>query len=70
MSVDDHLFTLVLLCEIMNEYRLPLCLAAVDFQKAFDTVCHSGLWAALREQGVPESYVGVLMKLYSNQSGK
>eukprot|EP00973_Karenia_brevis_P029573 4079035-Karenia_brevis.AAC.1 len=70
MSVDDHLFTLVLLCEVMNEYRLPLCLAAVDFQKAFDTVSHRGLWAALREQGIPESYIGVLIKLYNKQSGR
>ena len=45
-------------------------MVAVDFKKAFDTVSHPSLWAALLEQGVDPIYVDFLMQLYSSQSGK
>ena len=41
----------------------------VDFQKAFDSINHKGLWEALSAQGVPQTYIHFLQKLYHNQSG-
>ncbi|CAE8646981.1 unnamed protein product [Polarella glacialis] len=61
---------MTLLWEVTNEHQLPLFVAAVDFEKAFDTVGHSSIWEALREQGVRNSYVQTLERLYSNQSGQ
>ena len=43
-SCDDHMFTITLLAEKMNEYNLPLWVVAVDFRKAFDTINHGSLW--------------------------
>ena len=44
-------------------------MTAVDFQKAFDTVEHTSIWAALLQMGVPAAYVGVLKTLYTGQRG-
>jgi hypothetical protein len=68
-SCDDHLFTMTLLIEMHGEFRLPLWVVAVDFQKAFDTVNHPPLWASLLEQGVQPQLVNALMRIYLNQSG-
>ena len=69
-SCDDHLFVVTLMSEMFHELHLPLWLVAVDFRKAFDTVSHTGLWLALLQQGVPSTYIRVLIKIYSGQSGK
>ena len=44
-SCDDHLLTIVLLHEKMYEHNLNLWVAAVDFEKAFDSVSHASLGA-------------------------
>ena len=37
-STVDHLFTVVSLCEWFQERREPLWVAAVDYEKAFDSI--------------------------------
>eukprot|EP00973_Karenia_brevis_P071503 9935498-Karenia_brevis.AAC.1 len=68
-NCDDHLLTMVLLIEKLNEFQLPLWACTVDFKKAFDTVDHGPMWKALLAQGVPKPYVELLSVLYSNQVG-
>ena len=65
---DDHLFTLTMLHEECNEWGLPLWIAATDFRKAFDTVEHDAIWAALSEYGIPSSYIAILRRLYDGQA--
>ena len=67
---EDHLFTITHLVQTANEYQLPLWVAAVDFQKAFDSVEHASLWTNLRDMGVPAAYIRVLASLYILQSGE
>ncbi|CAE8597884.1 unnamed protein product [Polarella glacialis] len=67
---DDHLFSVTLIWEMMNEFQLPLFVAAVDFKKVFDAVTHAKLWETLREQGVEDRYVHTLERLYSDQNGQ
>ena len=50
-----------------DEIQLPLWVAAVDFRKAFDSVEHEAVWSALERLDVPEVYIDVLKRLYSNQ---
>ena len=69
-SCEDHLVTLTLIFEKTREFNIDVWVAAVDFEKAFDSVNHSAIWNALREQGVPEPYVHVLRRLYTNQTGQ
>jgi hypothetical protein len=66
---EDHLFTLTMLYEKSQEWGNAVWVAAIDFTKAFDTVEHTALWAALEEQGVPPQYIDVLRRLYEGQTG-
>ena len=68
-SCDDQLFVVRQLTEKANEMNLPLWVAAIDFQKAFDSFTHPSLWKALQEQGVPSIYINVLQRLYLRQTG-
>ena len=65
-STSDHLQVITQLIEKSNEYRLPLCLAFVDYEKAFDSVEHGGIISALREHGVHQAYVETLASMYSS----
>ena len=66
-STEDHLLCLTLLVEGTLEWNNPLWIASVDFENALDTVEHAALFNMLLEQGVPASYVEVLLKLYEHQ---
>ena len=56
----DHIFTLTQLLERAREYRLPLCVAFIDYEKAFDSVEINAVMRALKEQGVAAQYVNLL----------
>lgn len=66
-STEDHLLAVTLLVEKSTEYNVPIWLALVDFEKAFDTVEHASLWRVLREQNIPQEYISLLESIYSNQ---
>eukprot|EP00973_Karenia_brevis_P063873 8878915-Karenia_brevis.AAC.1 len=59
-----------MLQEKSSEFQLGLWLGAIDFQKAFDTISHSAIWAALEDQGVEPYFISLIMKLYANQVGQ
>ena len=69
-STDDHLFTFAQIFEKSNEWKVPVWIATIDFQKAFDTVEHQSLWNALHKQKVPDAYVRILAKLYTGQEAQ
>ena len=52
---------------ISREWQVPIWLAVLDFQKAFDTIEHAKLWAVLDEIGVDEHYIAILQRLYAEQ---
>ena len=39
----------------------------MDFQKAFDSVSHEAIWAALTDQGIDSTYVDLLKRIYDGQ---
>jgi hypothetical protein len=65
-STTDHLQALNQLIEKANEYQLKLCIGYIDYEKAFDSVEHSDLFAALRKIGVNEGYVKIIEDIYTN----
>ena len=63
----DHIFSLTPIVERANEFGIPLWIAAIDFQKAFDSVSHAAIWEALAEQDVEKEYIELLQRLYDGQ---
>ena len=60
----------MLLYEKLAEQNLDLWVAAVDFEKAFDSVSHESIWSSPHEQNVPPDYVEILQRLYAEQTGQ
>ncbi len=65
-STTDHLHTINQVVEKCNEFRIPLCLAFVDYEKAFDSVEHVGIMEAMDNQGVNKGYIELLANIYNN----
>ncbi|KAE9412928.1 hypothetical protein Angca_002878, partial [Angiostrongylus cantonensis] len=53
----DHIQTMSRVIEFRREYHLPLVLAFVDYEKAFDSVETNAILSALVDQGVDLSYI-------------
>ena len=47
------------------EYKIPLCFAFVDYEKAFDSVEFNPLFGALENQGAKATYITILRDLYN-----
>ncbi|MEG7522580.1 MAG: reverse transcriptase domain-containing protein, partial [Chromatiales bacterium] len=50
------------------EYNIPLCIAFVDYEKAFDSVQTQTVLTTLQEQGIEDVYVQLLKDIYTNSS--
>jgi hypothetical protein len=46
------------------EFRSPLYLLFIDFEKAFDSVRREYIWAALRNKGIPQKIVAIIKASY------
>ncbi|KAK6741808.1 hypothetical protein RB195_009591 [Necator americanus] len=63
-SCLDHIQTVSRVIEVCREYRLPLVLTFVDYEKAFDSVETNAILSALVDQGVDASYVRTSANCY------
>ncbi len=63
-STIDQIFIINQIIEKTHEYNLPVYMMFVDFRKAFDTVDHTFLWEALRNQGINWKYIKVIKIMY------
>ncbi|CAG4942909.1 unnamed protein product [Parnassius apollo] len=64
-STIDHIHTLRQIVQKTEEYNLPLCLAYVDYEKAFDSVEIWAVLQSLQRCQVDCRYIEVLKCLYS-----
>ena len=67
-STQDHIHVISQLVEKQSEYNRPLCMAFIDYEKAFDSVETSAVMGALRNQGVEEVYVRTLENIYEGST--
>ena len=65
-STIDHLHSAVQVLEKTNEYNIPLHMAFVDYEKAFDSIQHPAVFGALKNQGVEEKYINIINETYKN----
>ena len=59
-STTDHIHAINQLEKKCREYNIPLCVAFVDYEKAFDSVQTQAILTSLQEQGIhrnPERHV-------------
>ena len=64
-STTDHLQVVTQLIEKADEYQQCLCLGFIDFEKAFDSVEHSFILEALREEGIESKYIKIIENIYN-----
>ena len=69
-STTDHLQTINQIIEKCNEFNIPLCLAFIDYEKAFDSIEHWAIFEALKDIGIHETYVNILKDIYTEATAK
>uniref|UniRef100_A0A3P9I880 ribonuclease H n=1 Tax=Oryzias latipes TaxID=8090 RepID=A0A3P9I880_ORYLA len=62
-STIDHLQSVVQILEKTNEYKIPIDMAFVDYEKAFDSILHKAVFEALKQHSV-EKYINILKETY------
>ncbi len=65
-STIDHLHTVNQLIEKSQEYNFDLHLAFIDYSKAFDSLDHNYMIKALKNQGIPATYIIIIKNMYTN----
>ena len=64
-STIDHIQVISKLQDKADEYKIPLCFAFVDYEKAFDSIEFNPLFESLENQGVEAAYITLLRDLYN-----
>ena len=59
-STVDHLQTINQLIEKWIEFKRPLCIGYIDYEKAFHSIEHEAIFKALRSIGINETYITIL----------
>lgn len=67
-SALDHIATLRIIIEQMNESAGSLYLVFLQYEKECNRLCHTYLWSALRRKGVPDKIVNLLAARYNTFS--
>ena len=53
------------LTEKCNEFKRPLCIGYIDYEKAFNSIEHEAILKALRTTGINETYITILEDIYT-----
>ena len=66
-STTDHIHAINQLKEESREYDIPLCVAFVDYEKAFDSVHTQAILTPLQEQGIEDVLIEILKDIRTAQ---
>ena len=53
-----------------NEFKRPLCIGYIDYEKAFDSIEHEAIFKVLRSIGVNETYIAILEDTYTGTTAR
>ena len=67
-STTDQIHVVNQLQEKFREYNIPLCIALIDYEKAFDSVQTQAVRTSLQEQGIEDMYIKLLNEICTNSS--
>ena len=59
-STTDHIHAINQLKEKCREFNIRLCVAFVDYEKAFDSVQTHAILTSLQKQGIEDAYIEIL----------
>ena len=67
-STTDHIHATNQLKEKCRECNIPLCVAFVDYEKAFDSVQTQATLTSLQVQGIEDVYIENMKDIYTDSS--
>ena len=67
-STTDHIHAINQLKDKCRECNISLCVAFVDYEKAFDSVQTQTILTSLQEQGIEDVYIEILKDVYTDSS--
>ena len=53
-----------------SEFKRPLCIEYIDYEKAFDSIEHEAIFKALRSIGINEIYITILEDIYTGATAR
>ena len=65
MRTSDHLLIVNSIMEKYKREKKSLYLAFIDFRKAFDTICHKGMYLKLLQSGISGKYYELIKSMYN-----
>ena len=63
-STMDHVFTIVSIINLYQKMGIDLCVAFIDYAKAFDTIWRDGLWYKLVREGIGGKFLRIIKNMY------
>ena len=69
-STADHLQTINQRIEKWNEFKRPLCIGNIDYEKALDSIEHEAILEALRSIGTNETYITILEDTFTGATAR
>ncbi|KAJ2948735.1 hypothetical protein O0L34_g7995 [Tuta absoluta] len=69
-STVDHIHVVTQIFEKCKEYNITFYCCFIDYCKAFDSIEHSRIWEALKNQGVEHKYIRIMKNIYTGTTAK
>ena len=63
----DQIANIRLIIEKAREFQKNIYFCFIDYAKAFDCVDHNKLWQILKEMGIPDHLICLLINLYAGR---
>ena len=67
-STTYHTHVINQLKEKCREFNIPLCIAFIDYEKAFDSVQTEAILSSLQDQGIEDAYIQLMKDIYTDSS--
>ena len=67
-STTDHIHVVNQLKKKCREYNIPLCIAFIDYEKAFDSMQTQAVLTSLQEHGIEDVCIELLEEIYTNSA--
>ena len=65
-SCADQIATLRIIIEQSIEWKSPLYIGFVDYEKAFDSIDRETLWKLMRHYGIPQKIINLIKATYTD----